>query len=87
MVAMSNTRQGHGDVEYSSRAGQEMSNIRRGAAKFLVIMDKPGTRGPPGHFYTKLNELGSLRIQRSVYLVDDGGTTKVSHSSADVMVF
>lgn len=45
-----------------------MTNIRHGAASlYLVVMDKPGTRGPSGYFYKKLNETGAQRIQRSVY--------------------
>ncbi|MEM2907626.1 MAG: hypothetical protein QXP65_00260 [Candidatus Hadarchaeales archaeon] len=31
-------------------------------------MDKPGTRGAPGYFYTELRKLDIRRIQRSVYL-------------------
>ncbi len=65
--------------EYSTMSKVGLTNIRHEPAAYLVVMDKPGTRGPSGHFYTKLNKTGALRIQRSVYLsIDEGSAKEIS---------
>ncbi|MCS7131886.1 MAG: hypothetical protein NZ934_04075 [Hadesarchaea archaeon] len=45
-----------------------LPDSEEGGSAYLVVMDKPGTRGAPGYFYAELRELDIRRIQRSVYL-------------------